>query len=299
MPLPVVGTVNVLVQTDMRAGPGLQFPVITQAFPGMVLNVSGRTADNQWFLTSTGSWVQASAVTNAPANVPITEPTPTPLPNGLAPAGNGSVFVDTAPRLLVRASSSGRSGLLRPADDPDCGPQQRRSLVSHIQRFMDSGGRGVTNAPAEMPVFEPTPTPFGTPPPTPTALIVGPSPTPTATFPPPPPSATPSPTVTPAPALTISSIDRNQDWVIIFNQGGSGVDLNGWTLAVEGSDKRCPLQTILAANLSLRVWAGTGASARPTQLQHPGGNVCRQYQRRVLPLDPAGQTVALLGRGIP
>ncbi len=290
-PLPVVGTLNVLVQTDLRAGPGLQFPVITTAFPGTGLNVSGRTNDSQWFLTSNGSWVAASAVTNIPANVPVTEPTPTPLPNGLVLAGNGSVFVDIA----LRAGPGEQFEQVGFASAGSTIPIVGRSTDGLW--YLTANGSwilaaAVTNTPATIPVFEPTPTPFGTPPPPPTPLVVGPSPTPTATFPPPPPTIMPTPTVTPAPALTITRVDRIDDWVIIANQGGSGVDLAGWTLTVEGSDKRCPLQTVLAANDSLRVWAGAGGVGANQLNCNIAGGMFASTNSAALLLDPAGVTVA-------
>lgn len=290
-PLPVVGTLNVVIQTDLRAGPGLQFPVMTPALPGTVLNVSGRTADGQWFLTSTGSWVQASAVVNAPPNVPITEPTPTPLPGGLTVAGSGSVFVDIALR-------AGPGEQFEPIGFAAAG-----SPIAIVGRsadglwYLTANGSwilaaAVTNTPAEMPVFEPTPTPFGTPPPTPTSLVVGSTPTPTATFPPPPPTITPTPTITPAPVLTINGINRAEDWVIIANQGGSGIDLTNWTLAVEGNmDKRCPLYGILAANMTLRVWAGNGGvGANQINCNVAGGMFAGNASAALL-IDPAGNTI--------
>ena len=90
----------------------------------------------------------------------------------------------------------------------------------------------------------------------------------------------------------IDSIDRNQDTVIIANRGGSGLDLNGWTLAVENSDKRCPLQTVLPAGGSLRVWAGTGVvSANQLNCNLAGGMFAGNNNAALL-IDPAGITVA-------
>jgi hypothetical protein len=230
-------------------------------------------------------------VTNIPANVPITEPTPTPLPNGLVLAGNGSVFVDIA----LRAGPGEQFEQVGFASAGSTIPIVGRS--SDGLWYLTANGSwilaaAVTNTPANIPIFEPTPTPFGTPPPPPTPLVVGPSPTPTATFPPPPPSITPVPTLTPAPALTITNIDRTQDWVIIANSGGSGVDLTGWTLAVENSDKRCPLQTILAASGSLRVWAGAGGVGANQLNCNVAGGMFVGNNNAALLLDATGATVA-------
>jgi uncharacterized protein YraI len=290
-PLPVVGTLNVIVQTDLRAGPGEQFALVTQVFPGATLDVSGRTTDGLWYLTSAGSWVSAAAVTNIPPNVPVTEPTPTPLPGGLVVAGNGDVFVSIALR-------AGPGEQFLPVGFVEAGtvlPIVGRSTDGLW--YLTANGSwilaaAVTNAPAQMPILEPTPTPFGTPPPPPTALVVGPTPTPTATFPPPPPTITPTPTITPAPALSISRIDRIDDWVIIMNQGGSGADLTGWTLAVEGTDIRCPLQGIVAASSSLRVWAGSsGIGGNQLNCYLTGGMFAGNSSAALL-LDMNGATVA-------
>ena len=80
--------------------------------------------------------------------------------------------------------------------------------------------------------------------------------------------------------------------MIIANQGGSGIDLYGWALAVENSDKRCPLQTMLAASGSLRVWAGTGGSGANELNCNLAGGMFAGNTNAALLIDPAGLTVA-------
>ena len=80
--------------------------------------------------------------------------------------------------------------------------------------------------------------------------------------------------------------------MIIANQGGSGIDLNGWTLAAENSNIRCPLQTVLAAGGSLRVWAGAGGVGENQRNCNLAGGMFVGNTNAALLIDPAGLTVA-------
>lgn len=75
------------VKANLRAGPGLNYPVVEQVAAGTPLDVRARTPSGDWLLLGNGLWISADLVVNTPA-VPVAEVTPTPpLRSAAPPAG--------------------------------------------------------------------------------------------------------------------------------------------------------------------------------------------------------------------
>lgn len=102
--------------------------------------------------------------------------------------------------------------------------------------------------------------------PTATTVPTAEIPTPTAipTQPPPPtdvpaPTAPPEPTAPPPVAssgqVVITNVNKSQEYVDIFNQGGVAVSLDGWMLRSEKGNQDCGLGGVLAPGQALRIWA--------------------------------------------
>lgn len=82
------------VKANLRAGPGLNYPVVDQVAAGTPLDVRARTSSGDWLLLGNGLWISADLVVNAPA-VPIAEVTPTPpvrsaVPPAAVPSRGGA-----------------------------------------------------------------------------------------------------------------------------------------------------------------------------------------------------------------
>jgi uncharacterized protein YgiM (DUF1202 family) len=67
---PTVIISSIAITANLRAGPGIDFAVVTQASPGQLVRVAAISADNQWYLLDTGQWVSINLVNNAPPNLP-------------------------------------------------------------------------------------------------------------------------------------------------------------------------------------------------------------------------------------
>ena len=79
-----------------------------------------------------------------------------------------------------------------------------------------------------------------------------------------PPTAVPQPTAMPQPTatlptavgqLTITNVNKREEFVDIQNTGGTEVVLDGWTLRSEKGSQDCRLSGVLGPGQSLRIWA--------------------------------------------
>lgn len=68
LPVPITGTVHFVV--NLRAGPGLNYPVLRQTVPGENLSVFDCNEDCSWYQLTSGEWVLASLVQVAPLPIP-------------------------------------------------------------------------------------------------------------------------------------------------------------------------------------------------------------------------------------
>lgn len=61
--------------SNLRAGPGTNYGVAGSAQPGQCLTITGRTAAGDWYRLSSGQWIAAFLVRNAPAldSIPVIE----------------------------------------------------------------------------------------------------------------------------------------------------------------------------------------------------------------------------------
>jgi hypothetical protein len=72
---------SVLVNANLRAGPGTEFGIIGGTITGQTINIVGRNQAGDWFLLDNSGWVSASLVANPPdlATVPVVLPGQTPV----------------------------------------------------------------------------------------------------------------------------------------------------------------------------------------------------------------------------
>ena len=72
------------VGSNVRSGPGLEYPVQTVLPTGTLLAVSGRNADGSWLQLADNLWIHATLVANAPLGLPVatsvSRPPPAPSP---------------------------------------------------------------------------------------------------------------------------------------------------------------------------------------------------------------------------
>lgn len=66
-------TSTVIITSNLRAGPSVEFAVVGQAAPGQSVTVAGVSADGAWYLLTNGAWIAVALVENAPANPPIAD----------------------------------------------------------------------------------------------------------------------------------------------------------------------------------------------------------------------------------
>ena len=71
-------TVNVTVA--LYAAPDVRSTVVGQAITGTSLDIVAVHTEGSWFLLTNGLWIPASAVSNAPRQLPLVVPTITPVP---------------------------------------------------------------------------------------------------------------------------------------------------------------------------------------------------------------------------
>jgi Bacterial SH3 domain len=76
-------TVNTV--ANLRAGPGTDYALVGSAAVGDVVEVVGQNADGTWLILADGAWVAAFLIDNIPVDLPVVEPTATPVPAPPAP----------------------------------------------------------------------------------------------------------------------------------------------------------------------------------------------------------------------
>lgn len=88
--IPVINT-TVNAVANLRAGPGTNFEIVSEAALGQPVQIAAVSEDGGWYLLATGAWIASFLVDEQPANVPVVndqiltaiqgtlpEPTPTP-----------------------------------------------------------------------------------------------------------------------------------------------------------------------------------------------------------------------------
>lgn len=109
---PILSTVNIT--SNLRGGPGTQFPVVGQGGFGQQVRVIAISADGLWYLLDTGQWIATALITNPPPNPPLaTEallasltpvaPSPVPAPI-LVPTATPQPVATPAPSVTVNAN---------------------------------------------------------------------------------------------------------------------------------------------------------------------------------------------------
>jgi hypothetical protein len=86
-PTPAPATATVNTGANLRAGPGIDYPILGGLPAGQAIAIAGRNADSTWYALSDGSWVFAELVSNPPADVPeVAAPPLQAAPAEAAPA---------------------------------------------------------------------------------------------------------------------------------------------------------------------------------------------------------------------
>jgi hypothetical protein len=68
--LPLLSS-TVVITSNLRAGPSVEFAVVAQAGPGQPVGVAGVSADGAWYLLTNGAWISVPLIANPPANPPV------------------------------------------------------------------------------------------------------------------------------------------------------------------------------------------------------------------------------------
>jgi len=100
--IPVVNT-TVNAVANLRAGPGTNFEIVSEAALGQPVQIAAVSEDGGWYLLATGAWIATFLVDEQPANIPVvndqilaaiqgTLPEPTPTPEATpVPTATGPV----------------------------------------------------------------------------------------------------------------------------------------------------------------------------------------------------------------
>jgi hypothetical protein len=96
--LPAGPTVNS--GANLRAGPGVDYPVMNTAAAGATVTIVGRNDVGDWYQTDSGLWISAGLVDNPPTNLAIVAAPLPPVPAAIivaAPAQPAAAPVADAP----------------------------------------------------------------------------------------------------------------------------------------------------------------------------------------------------------
>lgn len=77
---------------NLRAGPGITYPVIGSARPGQDLEITGRNQAGDWYQLASGAWIAGALVTRAPNAVPLAANMPPPPAPTAAPVRSAPVI---------------------------------------------------------------------------------------------------------------------------------------------------------------------------------------------------------------
>ena len=72
------------VNANLRAGPGINYPILGGRVRGALVELVGKTEDGTWLLLDNGNWVFASLVNDVPPVLPVVTSTP-PAPTSEVP----------------------------------------------------------------------------------------------------------------------------------------------------------------------------------------------------------------------
>lgn len=84
------------VNANVRAGPGLDYPIIGTVLAGTPLVIRARTTAGDWLLLDSGGWIYADLVANVPV-VPIANYSSPPLAADESPTTQTPIMAATAP----------------------------------------------------------------------------------------------------------------------------------------------------------------------------------------------------------
>ncbi|MFZ1769307.1 MAG: SH3 domain-containing protein, partial [Caldilinea sp.] len=68
--VPLINT-TATVTSNLRAGPGTTFNVVSQVGPGETVQIAAISEDGQWYLLGNGAWIANFLVAEQPANAPV------------------------------------------------------------------------------------------------------------------------------------------------------------------------------------------------------------------------------------
>ncbi len=90
--------------SNLRSGPGTDYPVMAGVTAGKTLTITGRNGAGDWYQLENGSWIAAFLVNNPPASLPIVNVGPPPLPT--PPPTPLQSLAPTSPPLALPAAPS-------------------------------------------------------------------------------------------------------------------------------------------------------------------------------------------------
>lgn len=66
--------------SNLRSGPGTDYPIVGSANAGDVVEIIGQNADGTWFVLTNNTWIAAFLVNNPPVDLPVVEAPALPAP---------------------------------------------------------------------------------------------------------------------------------------------------------------------------------------------------------------------------
>jgi uncharacterized protein YgiM (DUF1202 family) len=82
--VPLINT-TATVTSNLRAGPGTTFNVVSQVGPGETVQIAAISEDGQWYLLGNGAWIANFLVAEQPANAPVVNDEILQAVQGVAP----------------------------------------------------------------------------------------------------------------------------------------------------------------------------------------------------------------------
>jgi hypothetical protein len=86
--------------SNLRSGPGTDYPIVGSANVGDVVEIVGQSADGTWFVLANNSWIAAFLVNNPPVDLPVVEAPALPAPAAPAAPELPAAPEETTPTVI-------------------------------------------------------------------------------------------------------------------------------------------------------------------------------------------------------
>ena len=104
-PLPPAAVTNTT--SNLRRGPGTDFPLAGQLAPGALVRPVARNSDGTWLQLDSGVWIWAQLVDHVPSGLPVAALPPTPVPPTNTPVPQAPPTSTPTPQAPAAPSATG------------------------------------------------------------------------------------------------------------------------------------------------------------------------------------------------